>query len=342
MQRDAPLETLKYDKLDNHIVRCRICSHYCRIEPGEKGICRVRQNRDGRLFSLIYKQLVAQSIDPIEKKPIYHLKPGSSSYSIAGIGCNFQCTFCQNASIAQEASARGDYGAGVCAEPAEIVAAALNSGCKSISYTYTEPTVFLETALETARLAYEQGLYNIFVTNGFMSKETLTLLLPYLSAANVDLKAFDDRFYRQYCNAKLAPVKKSIETMKEAGVLVELTTLLIPGLNDGDTELSDMAQYIANRLGCDTPWHISRFHPCHRMTDRGSTTVSSLERAWRIGKEAGLNYVYIGNVPGSAYENTLCARCGETVIERYGYRTRSFLKDGGACPKCGSMCAGLF
>lgn len=324
-----------------------MCSHYCIIKNGKKGICQVRENNDGRLQSLTYPYVIARSVDPIEKKPIFHLKPGSTSYSIASVGCNFRCTFCQNADIAQVGPDRFKTGQqrfrqGVPMAPESIVDQALTAGCKSISYTYTEPTVFFELALETAKLAKTKGLLNVFVTNGYMSVEALDLLLPYLDAANVDLKSFDDQFYKKYCKARLDPVKQSVEKMIDAGVLVELTTLLIPGLNDGESELTAMAGYIADTLGNKTPWHISRFHPCHRMTDRPPTPVFSLEAAYNIGKAAGLKYVYIGNVPGSEYENTHCHFCGECLIKRFGYQTQVYFKDDGKCPTCGTRCFGLF
>ncbi len=335
------MDTLIYKKLDSG-VQCRMCSHYCIIKDGDQGVCKVRENQGGNLVFLTYKQVIAHSIDPIEKKPIFHLMPGSSSYSIASIGCNFVCRFCQNAQIAQEATRMKAYGHGISMSPSQIVKEALDSGCQSISYTYTEPTVFFELAMETARLAKLKDLHNIFVTNGYMSREALELIQPYLSAANVDLKAFDDAFYKKYCGARLSPVKKTIERMKDAGILVELTTLLIPGLNDSASELSRMAAYIADRLGCDTPWHISAFHPCHRMTDRPRTPVASLEKAHGIGKKAGLRYVYIGNVPGTGFENTYCHTCNEALIRRVGYQTTSYLGDGATCPKCGTVCAGKF
>ncbi len=339
------METLIYEKecaKDRGSVRCQMCSHYCIIKKGKKGVCRVRENIDGCLQSLTYPNVIAKSVDPIEKKPIFHLKPGSASYSIASVGCNFKCSFCQNADIAQIGWDHLRFHQGIPMDPETIVKEALAAGCKSISYTYTEPTVFFELALETAKLAKKKGLFNVFVTNGYMSIEALDMLLPYLSAANVDLKSFDDRFYKKYCKARLAPVKQSIERMKDAGVLVELTTLLIPELNDSKKEITAMAGYIANTLGNKTPWHISRFHPCHEMTDRPPTPVSSLENAYEIGKAAGLFYVYIGNVPGTDLENTHCHSCNELLIKRFGYQTQVFMKDNEKCPKCGTHCFGLF
>jgi pyruvate formate lyase activating enzyme len=336
------MEAYLYDRLEKQRVRCRTCAHFCVLDPGQQGICQVRENRDGRLMALTYDKIIAHSVDPIEKKPIFHLKPGSLSYSIATMGCNFACRFCQNADIAQISDNRAGRLMGTHMSPAQIVTQALAAGCESISYTYTEPSVFFELAYDTARLAKDKALHNVFVTNGYMSADLVTQITPHLDAANVDLKAFSDGFYRTYCNARLAPVKQTLRRLKQAGVLVEVTTLLIPGLNDDPEELSAMAQFIADDLGCDTPWHLSRFHPCHHMTDRGPTPAGTVEAACEIGKKAGLYYVYSGNLPGSSREHTRCHHCGALVVERSGYRTRSFLKPGGACPGCGTPVAGIY
>lgn len=336
------METLIYEKLDNHKVKCQICSHFCSIKDGSRGICRVRENKGGRLMSLVYPKVIATSVDPIEKKPIFHLKPGSFSYSIATVGCNFKCSFCQNSNIAQMPADAGGMIQGRDLDPALIVKEAVKTGCDSVSYTYTEPTIFFELAFETARLAKAQGLQNIFVTNGFMSPEALKMVSPYLDAANVDLKAFDDRFYKTYCKAKLEPVKETIRQMKDMGILVEITTLLIPGLNDDEKDLNIMADFLANDVGPETPWHISRFHPCYRMTDRPSTPVSSLENAYEAGIAAGLRYVYIGNVPGNSSENTYCHSCKELLVKRNAYQVKNYLQENGKCPQCNTMVHGIY
>jgi pyruvate formate lyase activating enzyme len=336
------MEAYLYDRLENQQVRCRTCAHFCLLDPGQRGICQVRENRDGRLMALTYDKIIAHSVDPIEKKPIFHLKPGSLSYSIATMGCNFACRFCQNADIAQIPGGKTGRLMGRRISPAQIVTQALAAGCDSISYTYTEPSVFFELAYDTARLARDKALHNVFVTNGYMSADLVTQIIPYLDAANVDLKAFSDGFYRTYCNARLAPVKQTLRRLKQAGVLVEVTTLLIPGLNDDLEELAAMAQFIVDDLGSDTPWHLSRFHPCHRMTDRGPTPAATVEAACDIGKKAGLYYVYSGNLPGSSCEHTRCHHCDTLVVERTGYRINAFLKPGGACPGCGTTVAGIF
>lgn len=335
------MKTLIYDKLDDNAVKCRVCSHFCTIQDGKKGICAVRENQAGELICQAYPKLVAKSIDPIEKKPIFHLKPGSSSYSIATVGCNFQCSFCQNADIAQEYPRAGRI-IGTDFRPDEIVQEALKNGCESISYTYTEPTIFCELVLETAKLAKAQGLLNILVTNGYMSRELLGMLSFYIDAANVDLKSFNDQFYRTHCKAKLSPVKENIKAMKALGIMVEITTLLIPGLNDSDDELSALAGFIADKAGRETPWHISRFHPCYRMTDRPATPVSTLEKAYKAGRTAGLKYVYIGNVPGNTREDTLCDSCGTVLIARHAYTIKDFTVNQGECPDCGTIACGIY
>ena len=336
------MEALIYEKLDGKRVKCHICHHFCVIKEGKRGICGVRENKSGRLMSLVYPKVIATSIDPIEKKPLFHLKPGSSSYSIATVGCNFKCAFCQNSNIAQMPKDHNGMIQGSDFLPESIVKEAVKTGCDSISYTYTEPTVFFELALETARLAKKQGLFNIFVTNGYMSTKALEMVAPYLDAANVDLKAFNDRFYQTYCRAGLEPVKKNIRKMKDLGILVEITTLLIPGLNDDKGDLQAMAGYIANDIGRETPWHISRFHPCYNMTDRKPTPVAALEKAYEAGKAAGLEYVYIGNVPGLSSENTYCSSCNELLVKRYAYQIENFLQEKGKCPRCGTIVHGIY
>ncbi len=335
------MEAAFYDKLSANQVRCRLCSHCCLINEGKKGICRVRENQNGTLVSLVYDRVIAHAVDPIEKKPIYHLKPGSLSFSIATAGCNLKCRFCQNARIAHELSRPGFSDAkgnppGEPLTPENIVALARDAGCETIAYTYTEPTVFFELARDTALLAREKGLANIFVTNGFMSPEAIDQMALWLDAANVDLKAFTPEFYRQFCNAELEPVKQNLVRMKKAGILVEVTTLLIPGLNDEKKELEAMAGFIANDLGVDTPWHVSRFHPCYQMTDRGPTPARSLETACEIGELAGLKYVYMGNMPGSDWEHTKCPKCGSILVERRGYQIKNHLSRNGSCLKCGA------
>lgn len=332
-------EAMLYRQLDNSRVHCFLCSQHCRIQPDGIGKCGVRQNRDGKLWSLVYGKLIAQHIDPIEKKPLFHFFPGTTSYSIATAGCNFKCAFCQNADISQSPRIYGGiYGQSVSAE--EVADRAQKEGCTTISYTYTEPTIFLEYALDVAARAKERGIANVFVTNGYMSKDALDAAAPFLGAANVDLKSFSDSFYRQQCGARLKPVLMTLEGMKKRGIWLEVTTLIIPGLNDGEAELKEIAQFIAG-LGAETPWHVSRFHPAYRLTDRGPTPVQTIRRARRIGLDAGLHYVYTGNVPGDDGENTFCHSCGALLIGRIGYSiSRQNLKHG-VCAKCGTALVGV-
>ncbi len=333
-------EACLYESLPDKAVKCLACNHYCRITSGRSGICMVRENRDGRLISLVYDRVVAASVDPIEKKPIFHLRPGSKSFSIATMGCNLKCRFCQNSDIAHPGGGRAGL-AGQALGPEDIVDQALAAGCDSIAYTYTEPSVFFELAQDTARLAKSKGLYNVFVTNGFMSPELVDAAAPVLDAANVDLKAFTEAFYKKFCGARLEPVKETLKLMKAKGILVEVTTLVIPGLNDDPAELARAAEFIAGDLGVETPWHLSRFHPAYQMLDRGATPVTTLEKACEIGAAAGLFHVYTGNVPG-ARENTLCHGCGALAVRRQGYTVENFLLENGVCPECKTPVYGIY
>ncbi len=323
-----------FETLADDQTRCNLCRHRCKIKAGKSGICGVRQNRSGELVSLVFGRVVARNVDPVEKKPLFHFYPGSMSYSIATVGCNFKCNFCQNADIAQMPKDHGGRIMGRAVTPAEIVAAAKQSRCQSIAYTYTEPTVYFEFAYEVAKLAHQQGISNLFVTNGYMTTEALDMIDPYLDAANVDLKAFDDEFYRSYCGARLAGVKESLVSMKKRGIFIEVTTLLIPGLNDDPEEIMQLAHFIATDLGIDTPWHISRFHPTYKLTDRPPTPVETLIQAHQIGKDAGLRYVYTGNVPGEASEKTFCYACGKVLIDRWGFNVSNYAIIQGKCKYC--------
>ncbi|MCD4742243.1 MAG: AmmeMemoRadiSam system radical SAM enzyme [Desulfobacteraceae bacterium] len=334
------METIFYEKLSNKSVKCNICDQFCKIEINKEGICKVRVNRNGILETLVYPKSIARSIDPIEKKPIYHVKPGSSSYSIATVGCNFKCSFCQNADIAQMPCDRGVIN-GADIFPKDIVSQALRAECDSIAYTYTEPTIYFELALETAKIAHQKNLLNIFVTNGFMSGIVIEEIAPYLDAANVDLKAFNDKFYQKYCKARLEPVKENLKLMKSLGIIVEVTTLLIPGLNDSPKELEQLACFIKEDLGQETPWHISRFHPCYQMNDYPATPTETLETAYKIGKGAGLYHVYAGNAPHLGLEDTYCHSCGTLLVKRAGYNTDSNIKEG-KCPNCTTPVYGIY
>jgi pyruvate formate lyase activating enzyme len=321
-------------------VRCIACAHRCLIRPGRAGICRVRENRGGKLVTLVFGRVVAANADPIEKKPLFHVYPGSVAYSIATRGCNFHCQHCQNWEIAQ-GERDGLAVRSFAMTPAHVVASALAAGSRSIAYTYTEPTIFIEFVLATARLAREAGLANVLVTNGYQTPEALDLLGPLVAAANVDLKSFDDRFYRRTCGARLAPVLAALVGMRERGIWVEVTTLLIPGLNDDPDDLTALARWIAAELGPETPWHVSRFFPAYRLTDLDPTPVSTIERAVEIGRGAGLGHVYSGNLVDGD-EDTRCAGCGERLIRRRGFTARpEATLVGGRCARCGHALAGV-
>ncbi|NQT75193.1 MAG: AmmeMemoRadiSam system radical SAM enzyme [Candidatus Omnitrophica bacterium] len=287
-------EAMLYEKLGDKKVQCNLCAHRCKVLPDRFGICGVRKNMDGKLHTLVYGDVIASHVDPIEKKPLYHFLPGSFSYSIATIGCNFKCPFCQNWQISQ-LSKRDEDAPGSQLKPEEVVREAKKNKCKSISYTYTEPTVFFEYAHDTAMLAKEAGLSNVFVTNGYMTEEALETIKPYLDAANVDLKSFREDFYKDMCQAHLQPVLDSIKTMKRLGIWVEITTLAVTGKNDSEDEFRDIAGFIAG-VDPGIPWHISRFHPDFKYLDARPTSLETLKRARAIGEEAGLEHIHLGNV----------------------------------------------
>ncbi len=311
-------EAILWEELGDGLVHCFLCAQECRIRPGRTGVCGVRENRDGRLYTLVYGEIVAANVDPIEKKPLYHFLPGTQAFSIATVGCNLRCRFCQNADISQASKGKAETVHGEPLAPERAVELAREYGCASIAYTYTEPTIFMEYVLDIARPAVEAGLANVFVSNGFMTPQAREAILPYLHAANIDLKGFSDRYYRRLCGARLQPVLDTIRELHAGGVETEVTTLVIPEENDSDEELRSVAGFLVG-VSPDIPWHISRFFPTYELTERPPTPVETLQRAARIGREAGLHYVYLGNVPGEA-EDTLCPACGTVAIRRWGYR----------------------
>ena len=329
-----------YEKLDNNLVNCNLCRHRCRkIADFKRGICGVRENRDGTLYSLVYGKAVARSVDPIEKKPLFNFLPGSSAYSVATVGCNFRCDNCQNYDISQLPKVRGTI-VGEEVSPEEIVLAAKLSNCDSIAYTYTEPTIFFEYALDTAKIAHKEGIKNVFVTNGYITPEALQEIAPYLDAANIDLKSFSDNFYRRNCGARLEPVLDSIKLHKSLGIWIEITTLIIPTLNDSEMELRKIAEFI-KEISEDIPWHITQFHPTYKLIDQTITPVTTLRKARQIGIEAGLRYVYEGNVLGENGENTYCHNCQKMLIHRRGYRILENRIKSSICPYCGTKIDGV-
>ena len=330
-----------YESLNEKKVRCNLCNHRCVIKNGRRGICGVRENQEGILKTLVYGKLIASNIDPIEKKPLFHVFPGSLSYSIATVGCNFKCLFCQNADIAQMPSDHNGMIMGDFFTPEDIVDAAIKGNCKSIAYTYTEPTVYFEFAYDTAKIAHEKGILNVFVTNGYMTSEAIEMISPYLDAANVDLKAFNEKFYKEICKAKIEHVKETLIQMKSLGIFIEVTTLLIPGLNDDRHELEMLAEFLVESLGQETPWHISGFYPTYKLLDRPSTPLETLIMAREIGIKTGLKYVYTGNVPSENSENTFCYKCNNILIDRQGFHVNKNLIENGKCTHCGAHIDGI-
>jgi len=331
-------EAMLYKKSEEGKISCFLCSHHCLIPDGKFGICNVRENRGGILYTHAYGELIAQHIDPIEKKPLYHFLPGSRSFSIASMGCNFQCDFCQNWQISQvkEAKALGLRSAEV--KPEQVVKQAKQSGTKSISYTYTEPTIFFEYAYEISQLAKKEGLFNVFVTNGYMTKEMIQTIHPFLDAANIDLKSFSDDYYKKICKGRLSPVLESIEGMKKLGIWIEVTTLIVPGQNDSEEEFRKIANFLA-QLDTSIPWHISRFHPQYKMDELKNTPLETLNQAYEIGKSAGLRYVYLGNVEKG--NNTYCDQCHRLLIERSGFSIQTYHLKEGRCPDCNRSVDGV-
>jgi len=333
-------EAMFYDSFPNQNVLCSLCHHRCQVAPSKFGICGVRQNKEGKLYTQVYGEIIAAHVDPIEKKPLYHFLPGTTSFSIATVGCNFRCPFCQNWQISQNSKRKDESLADQAHLPDEIVKAAMKQGCQSISFTYTEPTIFFEYAYETAKLANKEGLGNVFVTNGYMTPEALETINPFLDACNVDLKSFSEGFYKEMCQAHLEPVLESIRLMKRLNIWIEITTLIVPGQNDGDDELTQIARFIAG-LDPGIPWHISRFHPDYKYTDASATPIETLRRAFSIGKQEGLHYIYIGNVLGES-EDTHCPGCRKSLIRRRGFGTSENKAKDSFCPHCGHHIAGIY
>jgi len=310
------------------------------IGDGKRGICGVRENREGVLYSLSYGKLIAQNVDPIEKKPLFHFLPGSRAYSISTVGCNFGCEFCQNWDISQSPKGGGEVD-GIDFTPEEVVAQAKEAECEVIAHTYVEPTIFYEFARDVSLLAKKEGIKSIWVSNGFMSREVLESMIEegILDAINVDLKSFNEKFYLSKCKAKLGPVKENLKFLAKSDVWLEVTTLLIPGVNDKESEMREVAEFVLE-LGEEVPWHVSAFHPAYKMMDVPRTSAETLVRAREIGVEVGLKYVYTGNIPGLEGENTYCP-CGELVIKRVGFGVRRN-DEGGKCSGCGATIAGVF
>ncbi len=332
-------EAWLYDKQDNHRVACRLCAHFCVIGDGKRGRCGVRENRGGVLYTLVYGHTIARNIDPIEKKPLFHFYPGSRSFSVATPGCNMHCHWCQNAGISQ-VPAGLQLPVGDPFTPQQIVTAAAKGKCRSIAYTYTEPTIFFEYSHDIATCARDAGIANVFVSNGYMSEDMLQRAHSLLDAANIDLKAFRDTTYRNYAGARLQPVLDSLKRIHDYGIWLEVTTLIIPGINDDPQELRELTDFIVSELGADTPWHVSRFYPQYKLQQLPPTPVATIHQAVDIGRAAGLNYIYVGNLGSES--DTRCPACNALLIERTGYSLkRNRITESSRCPDCGHPIAGV-
>lgn len=337
-----------WNPIGDKVVRCNLCQHRCRIPEGRMGVCGVRGNIDGRLYTFVFEKAVAVHVDPIEKKPLFHVFPGSMAFSVATVGCNFRCQFCQNWDISQlNTFKKSSHEIKPSDFPGEylpvnrIIELTKSYGCKSIAYTYTEPTIFYEYAFETAKLAHKNGILNLFVTNGYITPEALEHISPYLDAANVDLKGFNPQFYKKKIGARLDRLLESLKAYKKLGIWLEVTTLVVPGYDDDEKNFHKIAQFIRDELGVETPWHISRFFPNYKMNDVPPTDIRILRKARKIGLDEGLRYVYSGNVPGDEGENTYCYQCGKLLIRRHGFEVVENNMVNGKCPRCGAPIDGI-
>lgn len=349
-------QAILYKKLDNNKVQCTACKQNCTISPDNTGTCGVRQNKDGKLYLLVYGKASSANMDPIEKKPLYHFMPNTEIFSIGTVGCNFSCDFCQNwdtSQITKELKNKllkekkiadidveiSNFGYEF--QPEKIVEICIEKNIPGIAYTYNEPSIFFEYAYDTAKLANKKGIKNVFVTNGYETEEALKLINPYLDAMNIDLKSFSDEFYKKICKGRLQPVLDTIKLAHKLGIWIEITTLIIPGKNDSDKELNQIANFIAN-IDKNIPWHIIAFHPDYKMTNIPSTSLHTLEKAYNIGKKAGINYVYTGNILDDEHSNTYCPKCNTLLIKRSGYFVEIENFENGKCKKCNEKIAGVW
>lgn len=332
-------EAMFFEKLEDHKVKCYLCRHSCIIGDGKRGICRVRENHGGILYSLVYRKLISENVDPIEKKPLFHFYPGTTSFSVATVGCNFKCLNCQNYEISQLPGNHAQI-TGKDVAPEKIVEEARKCQCNSIAYTYTEPTIFFEYAYDIAKIAHDNSIKNVFVTNGYITREALATIKPYLHAANIDLKSFSDETYKKLCGARLEHVLDCIRSYKEMGIWIEITTLVIPEVNDSESELRQIAEFIKS-VGPEIPWHVSRYYPRYRLIEKPPTSLDTLMTARRIGQEVGLRYIYEGNVPGDEGESTYCYNCNKILIRRYGYQITENTIINSRCPACNTKIDGI-
>lgn len=332
-------EAMLWERL-NDDVRCMLCNHHCTIPPGKTGICAVRKNVDGALRTLIYGMTSSIAVDPIEKKPLFHFCPGTDVLSLGTVGCNFRCLHCQNYTISM--ARVGDIPL-YSISPDYVVEQAKRTGCRGVAWTYNEPTIWFEFTYDSSKIAKDNGLYSVYVTNGYMSEEALQEIAPYLDAMNIDVKAFNDEFYRKICGgAHLEPVLDTCVMAKSMGIHIELTYLIIPDYNDTEREIRNFARWVVETLGPDIPCHFTRFYPHYKMLDLPPTPMKRLNMAYNLAKEEGINYVYLGNIPHNEKENTYCHNCGKLLIERWGFNVVKYVIKDGKCPYCGSVIPGVF
>ncbi|MDD4894767.1 MAG: AmmeMemoRadiSam system radical SAM enzyme [Candidatus Omnitrophica bacterium] len=332
-------EALFYQKLKNKVVQCKLCPRECIISSGKRGFCGVRQNHDGVLFTLVYAKPVSMHVDPIEKKPLFHFLPGSSAFSVATVGCNLKCKFCQNWEISQRSPEEVEY---MNLQPQDLIKKVEEAASPTIAYTYTEPTIFYEYMLETARLARQKGIRNIMHSSGYINEEPLRKLCKYLDAANIDLKGFTDDFYAKMSEATLGPVLRSLKILRQEGVHVEITNLILSGYNDDKESITAMCLWIKENLGADTPLHFSRAFPMYKLNMINPTPIDTLEKARGIAIDCGLKYVYIGNVGGNPAESTYCPNCNKILIRRVGYMVMESDLEDGKCKFCKENIAGIW
>lgn len=337
--RFPPVRALHWEPLEGQKIECRLCPRRCRVADRERGSCGVRENRSGVYYTLVHSRAVSANLDPIEKKPLFHVLPGSGSFSIATAGCNLECRFCQNWRISQFRPEQVDA---ELLPPRKVHELARRLRARTIAYTYSEPTIYYEYMLDTARLGQETGVRSVMISSGYIEREPLRQLLPHLAAVKIDLKAFSDSFYAELCRGKLQPVLEALQEIRRAGKWLEIVVLIVPGYNDSDKELEALGAWVKAELGPDVPVHFTRFHPTYRLRTLPPTPVSTLRRARDIGRSEGLHYVYMGNLPGDPGENTVCPRCDTTLIERWGFAVQANRLVRGACPKCGLAIPGVW
>ncbi|MFH1312289.1 MAG: AmmeMemoRadiSam system radical SAM enzyme [Candidatus Eisenbacteria bacterium] len=329
-----------YEALPEKKVRCLVCPRQCVVGDGQRGYCRVRENIDGKYYSLVFGRVCAYHIDPIEKKPLFHFLPGTTAFSVAAVGCNLACKFCQNWEISQ---AKPEDVEATDLPPAKLADAATRYGSPTMAYTYTEPIVYCEYVMASAREGHERGIRSVMISAGYMNGETMRELAGAMDAIKIDLKAHSDDFYKNICSASLAPVLKTISGIKKSGTWLEIVNLIIPTLNDDDEQIESLSKWLLDNVGDEVPVHFTRFHPTYKLKNLPQTQVSSVERAREIAMAQGLKYAYVGNVPaGHPGEHTYCPGCGKAVVKRTGYAVLSIDLENGKCSACGTVIPGVW